>query len=615
MLNALTKLHAILLVVLILSKVVFLSILSHHFDPSLSGDRFALLWGIRFDLAALAFVSVPVVLSYFLIANKVWVKWVTAVICAWIIFATFSDTVYLTQANRHLTFEIFMVEGSVYGLLATLITQYWVYFLISVLMLLAVCWGLYSLKLAPTQGAWKTKVTLFILWLCLGISAVRGGWTDVPQSPMSAFDIGRYQQAVIAWSAPYAISYYLTKGAKKAAFKLAPDASPQDDEYLLSKALPESQIPTQFIAPKKKANVLVVLLESWGSIDTSDQITPHFNALRKQSFSTAGFYANGYRTVEGIFSTFCSYPNPIGGGVAGTQLQSLSYHCLPQILLEQGWQTSFIQGSYRGIVGSFAQHLGFEYSYGKEEYNFEGIHNYWGYMDDDIYRFTLDKLAKTTEPFLMVVNTGTTHDTYLPQDDDYVFGKQNEEGIRRSVIHHADAALGRFIERLPKVLTTPTLVIFVADHTLGVGKLELEKNAIPFVMFANDGSITNEEKPYFAGQMDIAPTIIDWLGGYVPWFTGDSLLDDEYQGYASYSYGKTLAWIKGNQLTLMDIVNPEQSAHCYYILTPLLVDPTSCHFDQLNQAGAFTRYTQEMLFKGDTQRYINRTAKKEESLK
>src|SRR5690606_33324566 len=140
----------------------------------------------------------------------------------------------------------------------------------------------------------------------------------------------------------------------------------------------------------KPANIILVLLESWTAADlqsyaADSNVAPFFDSLRAQSFTTTRMYADAQRTVEGMFSVFCSFPNPIGTGVAGTQLQTLPYRCLPRLLHEAGWQTHFVQGSGKGIVGAFAQSLGFEHSYGKTDAGFEGPLNKWGYMDEGVY--------------------------------------------------------------------------------------------------------------------------------------------------------------------------------------------------------------------------------------
>lgn len=605
MLNNLFKITGFIFVVLIVNKVAFLvsqptSSLLSEFNTYLA----ALGWGLRFDLSALIILTLPIAIVLLFNPPVIILRILIVLNVLWISLTTLSDTVYLLESTRHVTFEVFNSEGSIAGLVLTLFTQYLTYSLLAILLIVLFSYLAFKLRLDNNK---KSKViirsSVFVIWLLAGITIVRGGWVDSPQSPMSIFNIGDNQKAMIAWSAPYTISYYLIDGQKYAAKKITSEPTEAEKQLVISTIADRNK---QFQAPQKQANIIVVLLESWRSIDLLDEVAPNFLAQKSQSLSTQHFFANGYRTVEGIFSTFCSYPNPINGGISGTQLLSFEYQCLPHLLKDYGWQTHFIQGSNKGIVGSYAQSVGFEYSYGKNDYKFEGVENNWGFMDDAIFQFSLDIIEQAKPPYLITINTGTNHDENLPAGVDYKFGKETSSERRLSVTHDSDKAVGKFIKNLEKVLTEPTLVVFVADHTVGVSEPLLKRNAVPFLIYANDDSIKPELKPINAGQFDIAPTIIDWLGGNVPWFVGSSLLADEYQGFMNYSYGTTIGWIQDNVLINFDAANTENSSDCYEIQSENLeVTPTTCepYKSQKDFAKAFTKYTQSLLFSGQTKNY------------
>ena len=619
------KITLLLLLTVLLTKIA-LATLNPELNTVLLSDKgvYSLWWGLRLDITAVMAVATPVVLLLFLIhlfaGRPSWVKPLLLLAGLWLIVATTADAIYLLEAGRHVTFEVFTGQGLEHGLIATAVTAYLPQMLVGftlAIFLIAAVWKLPLQASGSTHKAHKLKgLGLLLIWLALTATAVRGGWSDAPQSPMSAYKIGEPKQALLAWNAPYAISYYLAKGKKRAAQQLTPPASDQDKAVVAD--LYKKYLNTQLKPVTQHANVLVVLLESWVAADLysyGQQINaaPYFDKLREQSLTTTSMYADRYRTVEGTFATFCSYPNPIGGGVAGTQLQGADYRCLPRVLNNQGFSTHFIQGSGKGIVGAFAQSLGFANSYGKEDYDFEGTENYWGYMDDDIYKFTLDKLATLESPYFVTVNTGTTHDTYLPEEADYIFGKADRVALRRNALHHADGALERFLEALPNILTEPTLVILVADHTARVAEEGLERNAIPFLMFATDGSLPLKKLPISAGQLDIAPTIIDWLGGQVPWFTGHSLLSEPYNGFAHYSDGQSVNWIEDAQLVRF-AVNDNNQSECFTIIANgLALSEADCsqgsYSAMLERAQAYTRYTQSLLFTGETSDFINHLPK------
>lgn len=625
MLNHTLRILLLLLGTSLLSKILLTALNPYLVTQLFSSEgAYSLWWGLRLDMTAVTVVATPSILLLSMIhlagVRPSYIKPLLFMAGLWLILTTTVDAIYMLEAGRHITFEVFTGGGLEQGLIATAVTTYLAQTLIAVALVILLIIAIWKLPLvvsrrhapAHKKALWPAAVGLLIAWLAITATAVRGGWSDAPQSPMSAYKIGNPNQAALAWNAPYAISYYLAKGKKRAAQQLTVVPNARDKALVAQQY--QQRLMTQLQVVTKQANVLVVLLESWVAADLysyGQQVdaAPHFDKLREQSLTTQAFYADGYRTVEGTFATFCSYPNPIGGGVAGTQLQSADYRCLPQVLSDQGFSTHFIQGSGKGIVGAFAQSLGFAHSYGKEDYNFAGTKNYWGYMDDDIYRFALEQLETLESPYLVTINTGTTHDSYLPEETDYIFGKENRVAQRRNVLHHADGALQRFLEALPQVLTEPTLVVLVSDHTARAKNEGLERNAIPFLMFATDGSVPLQKRPISAGQLDIAPTIIDWLGGHVPWFTGQSLLSETHTGFAHYSDGQSVNWIEDKQLLRFDVTD-EEKIDCFSISdNGLALSPASCVSQPYQamkiRAQAYTRYTQSLLFKGKTSEFIS----------
>lgn len=526
----------------------------------------ALFWGMRFDLTismllGILFLFIDIAVNLIHPNRSKWRRLPLLLAGCWIILTTFSDYMYFVEAGRHVTFEVFTTKGSIFGLLSTCYTTFFAQS-ISIIVLIYIFVFIVlrvQLPLMFEQRKALKLVLFFLIWPFLTVSVVRGGYQDAPQSPMSAFKIASVEKANIAWNAPYAITYYLVKGKKHAARRLTPTISQQEITRIGEQF--QGKKKTQLDNLKKK-NVLVVLLESWASVDLKSyahqvDAAPFFDQLRQKSFSTHAMYSNGFRTVEGMFATMCSLSNPIGGGVAGTQLQNHHFNCLPHILRERGWDTRFIQGSGKGIIGAFGQTLGFEYSLGKKDYDFESRKNNWGYMDDGIYRFTLEQAAKAKEPFLITVNTGTTHDKYLP-DGHYQFGNDTQKQARRSATYSADTDLKDFVAKLKAQIKSPTLVILIADHTANVAEHQLDRYSIPFLMFTiNDYSIQPQMRSLMASQRDVAPTILNWLGGEAPWFYGQSVLDPNYSEHADLSTGTRFHWFAEGYHLILESTNGE----------------------------------------------------------
>lgn len=569
----------------------------------------ALVWGFRFDITAVMVLAtlcllIDIAVNLIRPTYSKWRRLPLILAGVWIIATTFSDYMYFVEAGRHITFEIFTTKGSVYGLISTCFTSFLPQTIL-VFSLSALFIGIVlrvQLVLMFKQRRALKLVLFFLIWPLLTVTAVRGGYQDAPQSPMSAFKIASVEKANIAWNAPYAITYYLAKGKKYAAKRLTPHISEQEVERIQQQLVGSKALQLDNLHQK---NVVVVLLESWAAVDLhsyAHQIdaAPFFDQLRKESFSTHAMYSNGFRTVEGMLATMCSISNPIGGGVAGTQLQNNHFNCLPQVLRDRGWDTRFIQGSGKGIIGAFGQTLGFEYSLGKKDYDFESRMNNWGYMDDGIYRFSLQQMAKAKEPFFVTINTGTTHDTYLA-DEEPRFGTHTRALGRRSATYSADSDLKDFIAQLKQQMQSPTLVVLVADHTANVAPHQLDQFSIPFLMFTiNDEKLPTHIRPITASHRDIAPTVLDWLGGEVPWFYGQSMLDPDYEEHADISTGTRFHWFAQSLHLILESTSGEL-LYCERVKPDTVTaEAISCDIpgvDKLyHQAKDYLLYSQQQLF-------------------
>ncbi|MBE4592319.1 phosphoglycerol transferase [Vibrio navarrensis] len=582
----------------------------------------ALLYGLRFDATIAAMLSAPIFLTNLvLLALKRDLRPLLHVLLClaitWIVGSSFSDAIYAKDASKHVTFELFTAQGMESELLVTALKSYWATMLIGTIWLLVcmVIAGKYLTLSNRRDTPWYNNTAFAILWLFITVSLVRGGWGDAPQTPMRAYNIGSSEQAFIAWSAPYSITYYLSNGDRAAIKKITRD--PSSEQIAMWQQAFQAPQPAK-LAALKQANIVMILLESWPAYDMHSyagdvDATPFFDSLRQRSFSTFSSYADGYRTVQGMFATFCSYPNPTSGIISTSQLQNAQYVCLPHILRQQGWQTTFIQGSAKGKVGSFAQTLGFAESFGKHDYPFEGVHNEWGYMDGDIYRFSLgqiDRLSQSQQPFFLTINTGTTHGSFLPEQDGYTFGRETQIHERRSVMHHADQALSQFIPQLDAKLAQldkPTLVILLADHTAKTVKGGFVKNAIPFLMYASDKSIPNQTRPITASQRDVGATALDWLGGYAPWFTGQSLLNPHYAGRASFAFGTGFFWMSKDHGIAINAETGEL-AQCFELGADTVSKKTvACDQPWANalfeEASYYNSISQYLLFKGRSTDY------------
>lgn len=598
----------------IILKLTLRVVCSSYFQGlSASDSLYAVFWGVRFDLAISVLFLAPSVLMIYFLARffkmtsfRLW--WFT-IPFSFFIFIQGGDGIYFENTGKHVGYEIRQTIADFHELLATAISGYTLLVLCSVIAAI-IFFLLGKKRITINYNSWAHLDLPVLLWLILGFLLVRGSFSDTPMTPNMAYRIGSTEQSKLALNGAYSALYGAINGQQKKSL-IEGNNWLKEEQNIKSLTDILNVHQGRYIPPVKKMNIVIVLLESWSgqfvhSVNPeSENITPKFDKLNQDGISVDGMLAGGVRTHEGMFSILCSYQNPLGGGVPETSLQQYSYNCLPSLLREAGWKTSIFQGSHTKMVGDFALQLGAEKSYGKLDITEHNLPpNYWGYQDPDLYDFVIKHAETQKFPFLYIINTTTTHDLVLPPNEKWVFGNGSLLQKRKSVLNYADKALGDFVNKWKENISKPTLFVLVADHTAG-GSDPINQFTIPFLMFASDGSVRKQHVSGIVSQRDIAPTVIQHLGGFVPWFSGNALQTTKHTE-ADFFTGGIMGWVYDNHLIKLNLITPNK-LECQYWEKSLMfsrnVDCTKLDEKIKSRLLAFTSYSQKLLFSGKTRNF------------
>ncbi len=627
-----------LLLIAFTERVVFV-VYYHdsHFAGMSTGDIInALFWGIRFDLSlAAAFTFFAGLLAYLfhrllhtrLIAG---LRYTTLFFAVLLLFLHGADIIYYDEAGRHLGYEVKEGLSSAKELVEMAFTVHPNMFYFQLFLLLPVLFfnnflfnrgnpvheddaPYLQVKTHPLH----TELALLIL-LPICVLLVRGGIGDVPLEPLHAQEIGDSQQAAIALNGPYnAVFSVATPYSITPVLAQKPTASEKKLLRDIYKGYPtEATWGREF-----KYNVVMIMLESWSgaymqSYGYDKPTTPFFDDLRKKSFTTLATMAGGHRTTEGIFSTMCSWQNPLGQTVAQSQLQNYAYRCLPQILNERDYHTAFFQGTLKNTsgTGAFAQLLGFKHSYGKEDVDdYQYPHNSWGLQDPDLYRYVMKQIKLMPQPFFVGINTNSTHSTELPPGVDPQFSGNDPETPYLNALRFSDEALKSFMlsfANYPEL--SNTIFILVADHagrsrnSAKSADGTFNKYLIPFLIYA-PGIVKPKQLDMVSSQRDIAPTLLYTMNidGKAP-FTGMALQDKGGSHAADYYHDGTLGWIEGTSGIEFNI-EKKNEMRCFAVgKKPLALTTSDCGKQQEQQrrrALAFTHTNQSLLFEGNIENF------------
>lgn len=585
---------------------------------------FAMVWGLRFDLAITGAFAFYAFFAAYALHRLLRIRFINGlrhlsfIAAATLVLLHGADLLYYGEAGRHLGYEL--KEGLSSGaVLATVALRTYTGPVAFQLLLLIPLYLLNRFLFnrfaqtdkedlsRPAPGPnLQPELALLFLLLPSGVM-VRGGLGPVPIEPLHAQEIGDSRSAAIALNGAYnAVFSSITPYSVKPVFELPPAESEREEVRSMfadTRATPGSKT--------RPWNIIMILLESWSgayqqSYGYDKRTTPFFDELRRRSLTTLATTAGGHRTTEGMFATLCSWPNPLGQTVAQSQLQNYQYRCLPRLLDQLGYHTAFFQGTLKNTsgTGAFAQLLGFRNSYGKEDVSeHQYPHNRWGLQDPDLYHFVLQQLSEMPQPFFIGINTNSTHSSELPPGVSPHFGGKDSVATYINMLHFSDAALRDFIQAVKYDPTlSETIFVLVADHAgLSMGSSNLNKYLVPFLIYA-PGLVEPQQLDFVSSQRDIAPTLLSLLHiDENTSFSGRSLLASKLPHFADYYHQGVLGWIEGKR-GIEFRINDAKEMLCYELIAPpLRQQPHDCNEHDLAQrqrAQSFTHLSQSLLFEG-----------------
>ncbi len=379
------------------------------------------------------------------------------------------------------------------------------------------------------------------------IVAQRGGVSTAVR-PITISNANQYvnrpAEAAIVLNTPFSV----IRTIGKSSFEV-PDYYPQGELQALYSPLHTPLQPAVPPTVQRQKNVVVLIVESFGKEyigfynkelegGTYKGYTPFMDSLLPHTFTFRRSFANGRKSIDGMPSILSSIPmfeepfflTPASlnrvSGIAG-ELRKAGYH------------TAFFHGAENGSMGfqAFARTSGFEEYYGRTEYNadprFRGDKDFdgtWAIWDEPFLQYYALKMSEMQEPFATAVFTASSHHPFVvPEEYEAVFpaGKLP----MHKPIGYADYALRRFFATASKQpWYHNTLFVITADHTNQSDHAEYKTGlgsfAVPIVFFDPSGELSAGLSDVVAQQIDIMPTVLDYLGYSAPYVAfGKNLLE------------------------------------------------------------------------------------------
>lgn len=202
--------------------------------------------------------------------------------------------------------------------------------------------------------------------------------------------------------------------------------------------------------------IMLVVLESFsdyqsGYFGTGNNWTPQLDQMARQGKPYHDMWANGFNTAGGLVALLAGdapLPPPANPWDFRLSLFTRRSGDGNQSLLQEannrGWSTHFLTSGQLSFSGKDAwlRSIGFQHIEGSEHPSYTGRprHIFNSVADKHLYRRVLDSLPQMNSPWLMVVESVSSHPPYKHPET----GKRSVEGV----IRYADGALGDFIASL-----------------------------------------------------------------------------------------------------------------------------------------------------------------------
>lgn len=520
------------------------------------------------------------------------------------------DTVYFQFTNRRTTASVlneFSNEGNLANIIGKEILGHWYLTLIAI----ALIFLLFKAYRKPDTNRifnlslyYIVQTSVFLLAIPLCIWGVRGGIGRAVR-PITISNANQYvnkpMETALVLNTPFSV--LRTIGKKPF---IVPAYFKEDAEmasYYTPVHLPSDS------AAFKPLNVVVLIMESFGKEYIGalngghESYTPFLDSLIAESLTFEYSYANGRKSIDGMPSVLSGIPMFVEPFfLVPASLNNISG--LGGELKKKGYYTAFFHGAQNGSMGfeAYARASGYKYYFGRSEYNndkdFDG---YWAIWDEEFLQFFAEKLSEFEQPFSTAVFTASSHHPYvIPKRYENVF----EEGplpIHRC-IRYSDYSLKRFFDRVSKEpWYDNTLFVITADHTNQTQYPEFQTEIGSFsvpVIFHHRGSNLKGHRNGISQQIDIMPTVLNYLGYDLPYiaFGCDLLSTPVSETYAVNYINGIYQYVKGDYLLQF---NGEKSLALYKFKTDLLLQDNILNKEEIQKQ-------MELELKSIIQQYMKR---------
>lgn len=430
---------------------------------------------------------------------------------------------------------------------------------------------------------YAVQLLCLLLFVPLCVAGMRGGFTTAVR-PITISNANKYvnhpTEAAIVLNTPFS----LIRTVGKDVFQ-NPEYFTEDELNAIyspvrnsgGSSMNDKETDSHATVSKRK-NVVVLIVESFGREYIgayNEQLeggqykgyTPFIDTLLPECLTFDYTFANGRKSIDGMPSILSSIPH----FVEPFFLTPASLNDVSGIAGELGkcgYSSAFFHGAENGSMGfeAFARTTGYDRYYGRTEFNedkrFRGDIDYdgtWAIWDEPFLQFYALKMTDMKEPFVTSVFTASSHHPYVIPEE--YKGRYPEEGTNpiHKCIRYTDMALKRFFDTAKKQpWYKNTIFVITSDHTNINDHAEYATDlglfGSPIMFYDPSGEMPRGRRHCIAQQIDIMPTVLQYLGYSRPYvaFGSDLLSTADEDTWAVNNSNGIYQYVKGDYVIQFD---------------------------------------------------------------
>jgi phosphoglycerol transferase MdoB-like AlkP superfamily enzyme len=525
------------------------------------------LLGIRFDVAAILLVNLPLIFLSFIPQQSHRIyrleRWLFILLNTAGVIVSLNDYELFLFMGKRFSFDLFVIIEDIWAQLPQLFLYYWYFPLFAALIGIAFHFldKIFFHYQDKKNSLWVHLISSLV-FAGLSFIGIRGGLQHKSINVQSAFTQGKNELGHLVLNSPYHFFRTLkNKSIKKLTYF--------EDDNQARKIIVNKLSEASGIEGKKQANVVLIILESFSLEYMEQGYTPFLNELKKDSLFLEHHLANGRRSIEALPSVLCGLPALLAEPISKSIFQGNRFTCVPQVLKNNGYTNYFFHGGARGTMGfeSYTLANGFDRYFSRDDYplkeDFDGT---WGIYDEPYLQHVADNLQEIPEPFFAGIFTLSSHQPYaVPLKFKGKFPKGKLE-IHES-IGYADYALRKFFERIKtSAWFKNTIFIITADHAQ---KLETAKfqnlighYRVPLLLYAPGYKWSKKSIHKVTQHSDIPATILDFVEvqGSLP-LTSQSVFSSGEGVGINFADGSVYYLLTSNTIHLFNPEKGQTQAH------------------------------------------------------